>query len=669
MKNRSSNIMIAILATGSMLFSACQPSQAQTEQTAALPSGEAVPGGPVLITGEFEYSNEFVVETYYMEHAVALLDMTGFVKRDFEWEMPVEGQVLGYMDLDDENNRATFRLALPAVPEGQLADVDQDGASDTGLQIFTVGYNPNLTGGVFSEGDDRSLGWPSYLASVKTDTENQDEVTGGKLVIWAADDRQQFPSAFGDDGLLFTGDDPVMAVPAGYSVVDLDTQPFELIRDQIVNLTLYEPEDIAVKDFSALSYTEAFDKMFEIVRKEYAFNGVDGKQPDWDAVYTELSSRIANAEEAGEAYDFYLALRDFSMKFKDGHVSVGGGDLEGIYNESTVLGGFGFSVRELDDGRVIVVYVLPGGPAEQTGMQVGAELVEYNGEAVTDAISNVAPFEPQSTDFGRLYEQTVFLTRGPIGQSISVTFKNLGESTQTVQMTSIYETDSLFAVYMGGDQYDSNVLPVEYYFDSYTGIGYIRINSNYDDLGLAIRVFERALRTFEANSALGIVIDMRHNFGGASLGLAGFLYSEEIPLGQLEYYSDKTGKFEPEGPRDKVYPNVNQYSFEKMVLLVDQFCYSACEIEAYGFSQVPGMEVIGQFPTAGVEAETARGDFILPDGINVNIPTGRFTLPDGSIFLEGEGVQPTLRLPVDEESVLSGEDVVMQAAVDYILGQ
>jgi len=85
-------------------------------------------------------------------------------------------------------------------------------------------------------------------------------------------------------------------------------------------------------------------------------------------------------------------------------------------------------------------------------------------------------------------------------------------------------------------------------------------------------------------------------------------------------------------------PNSNQYRFNKMVLLVDQFCYSACEIESYGFSQVPGMVVMGQFPTAGVMAETARGKFQLPEGIEFGVPTGRFTLPDGSIFLEGKGV-------------------------------
>ena len=692
MQRKSTLFFISVFAVCSLLLSAYNfPGPASMDDEPNLADGETE--GPVLIMGDFEYTNDFVVETYYVEHAVALLDMTGFVLRDKEWEMPVDGQVLGYMELDAENNRASFRLSLPALPEGQFNDVDQDGNYDTGLQIFSVGYNPNLTGGVFSEGDDRSLGWPSYLASVKTDTENQDEVIGGKLIVWAMDANQEFPSGFGDDGLLFTSDDPQMSVPAGYSIVDLDAEPFKLVRDSVVSLILYEPADIAVKDFSKLGYSEAFENMFAIASKEYAFNGIEGKQPDWDALYAEISSKITAAEQQGDAYSFYLALRDFSMAFNDGHVSVSGGDLEGYYNQNTILGGYGFAVRELDDGTVIVIFVLMDGPADKAGMQVGDEILEIDGEDVQTAIDNVSLFSPQSTDFGRRYEQTVFLTRGAIDQKMKVKFRtqeqtgNSDTSSDTgflgniqsffqslfssssfkeVNLTSTYELDSLFAVYQGGT-YDEYVLPVEYHFDTSTGIGYIRVNSNYDDLGLAVRVFGRALKSFEEAGALGIVIDMRHNYGGSPLGLAGFLYGEEIPLGLLEYYSDKTGQFEPDGPRDKVYPNEEQYSFDSMVLLVDQFCYSACEIEAYGFSQVPGMVVMGQFPSAGVEAETARGNFLMPEGIEMTIPTGRFTLPDGGIFLEGQGVQPSVSLPIDRESVLSDQDVVLQKAYEYIL--
>ncbi len=104
-----------------------------------------------------------------------------------------------------------------------------------------------------------------------------------------------------------------------------------------------------------------------------------------------------------------------------------------------------------------------------------------------------------------------------------------------------------------------------------------------------------------------------------------------------------------------------------MVLMVGQTCYSACELEAYGFSQVPGMIVVGQYPTGGVEAEVARGQFVLPGDLSLQVPTGRFILPDGSLFLEGTGVQPTLRVPINEETVLAKGDIELDYAERAVL--
>ena len=52
-----------------------------------------------------------------------------------------------------------------------------------------------------------------------------------------------------------------------------------------------------------------------------------------------------------------------------------------------------------------------------------------------------------------------------------------------------------------------------------SGVGYIKLNSNYDDLHLLIQLFERALRTFQNNRSPGVIIDLRQNTGGAPLGL------------------------------------------------------------------------------------------------------------------------------------------------------
>jgi C-terminal processing protease CtpA/Prc len=663
--------LVFILLIGLLLMSCSLTglSNKETQQPTQQVTKLDIPAstGPALLTGEFTYSND-IIEVYYVEQAVALLDMTGFILRDEEWELPVDSQVLGYLDLDEDNNTGTYKLSLPVYPIGVENDVDHDGKTEQGVQVYVVAYSPNLTGGPFSQGDDKSRGWPSYLTSVVTDSENNDEVTGGKLVVWAPDDQQNFPSDFGKDGLLFTEDDPTVTLDAGYSIIDLDSSPFGIIRDSEIDMTLYEPTDVAIKDFSDLSYTEAFDKMFEIVRKEYAFNGIEGKQPDWDALYEEVAPMVEEAEKNNDVSTYYLAIEKFVSAFHDGHVGFDGGDIGNAAFYQRAAGGIGAGIRELDDGRVLVVFMLDGSPAALDGMQVGDEIVAVNGTPVASAIEAVQPlFGPYSTDFAYRYDQVLFLLRGSIGDPVTVTYKNKRGEEKTTTFTRVQEYDSLLATYIYGND-EVHVLPVESRIIN-GSVGYISINSNYDDLNLIIRLFERALKVFEENNVAGIIIDMRQNSGGAPLGLAGFLYDEEIPMGQLEYYSEKTGKFEPEGPREKVSPNENQYSFDKMVLLVGNACFSACEIESYGFSKVPGMVVMGQYPTGGVEAEVARGQFELPEGFTLQIPTGRFTLEDGSIFLEGVGVVPDVRIPIDEASVLSTQDAVLQDAIASITGE
>ena len=310
-------------------------------------------GGVEAIIGEFEYTND-IITVYYVEHAVGLVDLYGFITRDEEWELPVESQVLGPLTIDTDRQRGEFRLTLPVRPAGVLADVDNNGRRDAGVQVFVVAYWPNLYGGPFSEGDDRSFGWPSYLASTVNDPENNDEITGGKLVVWAPDDAQQFPTDFGPDGLLFTADDPVGALPVGYSVIDLDKRPFAIERNREVQVTLYEPPDSAIKDFSDLSYTEAFDAMFKKVRVEYAFNGIPGKAPDWDSLYANLAPRVAGAERRGDRRAFFEVMFDFANAFRDGHVGVGS-PLSGALFRERASGGYGFAIRELDDGRALVV--------------------------------------------------------------------------------------------------------------------------------------------------------------------------------------------------------------------------------------------------------------------------------------------------------------------------
>lgn len=641
-----------------------------SQQPAATAGGAAAsPGeGPVSLSGEMRFTADYLLDIY-TQHAVALVDMHGFVIRDQLWELPVEGQVLGPIDFDRDAGRGSYTLLLPARPAGTPSDVDNDGADDPALQVFNVAWSPSLTGGVFSEGDDRSFGWAEGFTSTVHDPDSEGEVSGGKLVVWAPDDGQQFPTAFGDDGLLFTADDPVGALPAGWSVIDLDQTPFGVLREAEQTLDLIEPQDIEAIDLSDLPYDEALRRTIEEARRTYAFNGIPGKEPPWDELLAELVPRAAQAEAEDDPVAFYRVMQDFTYAFRDGHVNLSGNPevSTALFVEATE-GGYGFAVRELDDGRFLVVYVLEGGPAAQAGMEVGAELTAFDGRPTAEAIAAVEALGgPFSSDVFERYQQARYLLRAPVGATAEVAFANPGGQPQTAELTAVAERDSfgVTSVFRGARQ---ALLPIEFEILP-SGVGYIYIGTYFDDLSLMVKLFERALETFEAAQVPGVIIDLRWNGGGAGLGLAGYFTDEEILQGQREDLNEATGQFEPFGPRDRVLPNERQFRFGKIAVLTGLGCASACEEEAYAFGQLPDAVVVGQYPSSGVFASVVPDQFRLPDGVTLQISIRRYVNEDGSLFLEGTGVVPTLDVPVNEETALAEGDVELEAAELEILRQ
>jgi C-terminal processing protease CtpA/Prc len=616
---------------------------------------------PIKLTGTLKYSNDLLT-AHHTRHAVALVDMHGFVVRDQAWPIRAHTLVFGSLTLDKQHQSGVYTIHLPEEPPGSLSDVDHDAAQGQGVKVFVVSYWADP----FSPADRHVEGWPTYLTSARIDSENRDEVTGGKLVVWAPDGQQQFPSDVGPDQRLFTDDDLLVPLAGGYSVIDMSTSPFTIDRSSQPKLELYEEHSLAVKDFANLGYQAAFKHMFEEVRRDYAFNGIAGKAPDWDALFDQILPLVAAAEQQQDAQAFYLALRDFANAFHDGHVYLDGGDLSDTAFDQQAGGGYGLSIRALDDGRMIAAYVMEHGPAAKAGILTGAEIFRFDNQPIEQAILAVQPFEgPFSTEEALRYDQQRYLTRAPIGTSVDITFRNPGQDETTATLTAVDERESLHAssIYRGADSY---ALPIEYrVLDS--GLGYVRINSNDDDLDLIDELFARALDSFEYHDVPGVIVDLRQNDGGANLALAGYLIDKPIPLAQLEYYSQSTKRFEPEGTPDQIEPIKNPYHFDKLAVLVGPACFSACEIEAYGFSQVPGAIVVGQAPSAGVEAEVSQGQYELPEQIWLQVPTGRGVLPDGGLFLEGVGVVPTLRVPTNMTTLLSNHDTVLQAAEQALL--
>ena len=303
-------------------------------------------GGPVIISGELHYTNAFF--TSGVDDPIIILeDQAGFIDRNEYYIIPLESQVPGQITSDYFTSPFTYRLSLPLEPKGSLRDVDNDGENDIGVMVFAIAHWTNIFGGpLLDKCDQRGGGWSTAYASTRgsDDPETRLEIIGGKFIIYAPEAGQGFPAGFGDDGMLFTADDPIVTVPPRYSVVDLDERPFVFDRAARPSVDLLEPEAAAINDFSDLGYSDAFSAMLDLFRREYAYTELYGL--DWDALEATYAPRFAAAEaeqEEERSAAFALALRDFIWEIPDGHVSMPLSAVSELFREETD-GGLGLSL-------------------------------------------------------------------------------------------------------------------------------------------------------------------------------------------------------------------------------------------------------------------------------------------------------------------------------------
>lgn len=645
------------------LFKPQEPTSTPEQTSTPLPVRPVIPGvnnpdEPVFITGEIPYTSPFFLDTI-QQPFILLEDQAGFINRDREFIFPTDSQILGPVELHPDES-LTYQLALPAVPQGTMIDLDNDGEQDQGIQVFAVAYWSNVWGGPFLE-EREGKGWSTAYTSTLVDPANDDEIIGGSLVVWAPDDEQGFPTSFGDDGLLFTEDDPTKAIPAGYNIVDINQEPFTFYKEARPSITLNEGV-IEVNDYTELSYAEAFKNMVGKISLEYPFT--EEKSMDWDALTQKYQPLIENAENDEE---FYSSLRDFSYEIPDGHVNV---SLNPDIFFEVAGGSFGMVLNELSDGRIIVSEVISNTPAARAGIKEGAEILTWNDKPVLDRIDEVEPyFSPFSTEHAKRVEQVNFLTRVPPDSEISLSYRNSGENeTRNLKLKGEVEYESLFKTIPIFNR-DELSLPVEGNILDDSGLGYVQISTFSDDYNLIARLWEHYIQGLIDQEVPGLIIDMRANGGGNTglmLDFLGYFYDEEIELYESSYYSNKTGKFENSGRPSKIVPGPLLYDGE-IAVLVSPDCVSACEGFSYALQSTGRAIVVGSYPTAGAFGDVGRGQYSLPGDIKMQYPTGRPENNAGQLVIEGVGVIPDLVVPVTVESVLGKSDTILDTATKALL--
>ena len=664
-------LLAAVLILGSFFTSdTLAQENSESPPAAAIVNDE---GGAVRITGSVTYTAPYFT-IGVAQPLVILEDQAGFVDRNEHFLMPVESQTIGQITSDFFTSPFEYSLALPIEPQGSYRDVDNDETEDQGVQVFAIAYWDNTFGDPFLE--ERDLyggGWSTAYAStrISDEIETEREIVGGIFLVFAPDDQQGFPSSFGEDGLLFTDDDPIVTLPQGYTIVNLDSEPFGFDRSRNPVVDLIEPEGIALVDYSEQTYPDAFNSLIDLLKKEYAFTEYKGI--DWEAKRTEYLPRFEAAAADEDSRDYQRALRDFGWSIPDGHVS---GPFVREDFQQDIAGGLGIAIRETEEGPVIVNFVTEGSPAEVAGIVLGTEIVSIDGVPIADVISNaVAHSAPFSTDHFKRLQQMRYAVRFPIETEVKLTWKDAEgeEVTETMKVVSEFESFSFSSFARGTTGFE---IPVDYELleaDEYgeNDYGYVKIDSFSDNSVLTVQLWERMIRTLKRYAVNGLIIDMRQNGGGSGFladQMAAYFFHEPHVLGNAGYYDEDRGGFyfNPDG-EDRYYLPAEDLRYDgEVAIIVGPFCLSACEFFSYDMTIDDRASIVGHYPTGGLGGSIKS--IKMPDDEYFTYTIGRAVDADGEIHIEGIGVVPTVLVPITTETLLADEDddVLLDAAVAHL---
>ena len=675
MKTRLARGLFVMLTVALLLSSMLGTVVLAQESSESPPAAQVVndEGGAVRIAGSVTYTSPYFT-IGVAQPMVILEDQAGFVDRNEHFLMPVASQTIGQITSDFFTSPFEYSLALPIEPQGTYRDVDNDEAEDQGVQVFAIAYWDNTFGDPFLEERDlHGGGWSTAYAStrISDQIETELEIVGGIFLAYAPDDQQGFPSGFGEDELLFTDDDPIVTLPKGYTIVNLDADPFTFDRSRNPVVNLIEPEGIALVDYSEQSYPDAFDSLVDLLIKEYAFT--EYKEIDWEVKRTEFMPRFQAAADAENSRDYMRALRDFAWSISDGHV---GGPFVTEDFQQAIAGGLGIAIRETDESKVIVNFVGEGSPAETAGITLGTELTAIDGVPISDAIDNaIAHSAPFSTEHFKRLQQMRYVVRFPIETEVELTWLNADaeEVIETMKVISEYDSFSFSSFARGLTGFE---LPVDYslleagdYGDH--DYGYVKLDSFSDNSLLTIQLWERMIRALNRYAVNGLIIDMRQNGGGSGFladQMAAYFFHEPHVLGNTGYYEDDHGDFyfDPDGWEHYYLPPEDLRYDGKVAVIVGPFCLSACEFFSYDMTINDRSSIVGHYPTGGLGGSIKS--IKMPDDEYFTFTIGRAVDADGVIHIEGKGVAPTLKVPVTAENLLGDEDedVLLDATIAHL---
>ena len=667
--------LVFVIALALPLFLWSDPQAAVAQSATPTPASAAGDSGPVAIVGEAGSANFYASPDTFSEPVVALLDVSNLIKQQPAFASD-KGQILGTFDTGMFPLPAKFSINLPIKPTGASVDLDNNGQTDAGVQVFAAIVANNFTGDSYLQQLDQG-GLASYLTDLVTGA-----ITEGAFVVYAPDAKEGFPTNYGADKKWFTSDDPAGPIPQGYTVARLSSDgKVTLDRSTQPMINTIERKEVTSPDFSKQGILESYNSLIDTLKKRYAYT--DLRKLDWEQIRAKYLPEVQQADAAKDSAAYFVTLNTLAHSIRDAHVAANpGANVEAILangkaRAALFTSNVGADTIAVSDpanpkagpaARVVVQFVGKDTPAQKAGWVPGTEIVSIDGKPAVARYESLPLIKSVGTEEGVRVQLAPLTLRFPLSQTVTIGYRQPDTSqVMTATMTA------------GDYTWDAPAMPATELATpiSYQQLGdtaVLKWNNFVDNMPAKIAVLEEALGRAQGASKPGVVLDLRGNTGGAAalyMTMASYFFKPDKPmpynLFDWYYYDEKTGglvkSYAPDYTLSAPKPGLAYTG--PLVILVDQGCASSCEYFSQHLQKLGRATVIGQYGTEGAGGPIDQ--IKLPGGFAFQYTMGQTTFAGTKeLNLEAKGVVPDIRVPVTletEAAKLKGEDPVMQAAL------
>ena len=387
----------------------------------------------------------------------------------------------------------------------------------------------------------------------------------------------------------------------------------------------------------SVSYAEALRDLHVTLGRQYPCFALKGI--DWEGVGRELLPRVETVKTDEE---FGRLCLELVARLRDSHAILLDGSAK-VPQPAFPLWDGGFACLEDDQGRAVVYFLVPAGPAARAGLAIGQIVTHINDQPVAAAIEKAtrvySTYVGYSSNRYLRYHAFRFFARqdaqdAPISLNVVDPQGNQHQCKMQASLKVGYQPRLPVPSAGIGDAGSVSWKRLE------DDIGYIYVRRISGDL---IEQLDRAVG--DLKTVRGLIIDVRGNSGG------GFDSARAH-----QNFAREAGGVEPGRPR---FPG-------PMALLIDERCISAGEGWASWFIACQRARVFGQ-TTAG--ASSRKTEYALKNGLyKVSFPVKAYPgFLDRPI--EYRGLEPDVPLRPTAQDIAQGRDTVLRAAKSYLLTQ